>query len=124
MKLVIFAAASAAVWLLAAPAFADPQCSPHDTSDTRATDPDQIMVMIDAKTAMKEKLDDVHASFRDVYFCKTPRDQISMACGEVKSSRTGKSYVRFLSGGRADMTSYEGDGKTGFDSAWDRFCKP
>jgi hypothetical protein len=124
MRPLFFIAAAAAASLLAAPAFAEPQCSTSANSDTRATDPDQIMVMIDAKTALKEKLDDVHASFRDVYFCKTPRDQIAMACGQVKSAKTGKSYVRFLSGGRADMTSYDGDGKGGFDSAWNRFCKP
>lgn len=124
MRAVFLFAAVAAASLLAAPAFADPQCSPHATSDSRATDPDQIMVMIDAKNALKEKLDDVHASFRDVYFCKTPRDQIAMACGQVKAGRTGGKYVRFLSGGRSEMTSYEGDGKSGFDSAWDRFCKP
>jgi hypothetical protein len=124
MKPFLFAAATAAAALLAAPAFADPQCSPHATSDTRATDPDQILLMGDAKTTLKEELGDTHASFRGVYFCRTPRDQIAMACGEVKSPKSGKSYVRFLSGGRADMTSWEGDGKAGFDSAWDRFCKP
>jgi hypothetical protein len=116
-------AAIAAASLLAAPAFAEPQCSTHANSESRATDPAQVMVMIDAKTALKEKLDDSHASFRSVYFCKTPRDQIAMACGEVKSPKT-KGYVRFLSGGRAEMTSYDGDGKSGFDSAWNRFCKP
>lgn len=123
MRPLFFVAAAAAASLLAAPAFAEPQCSTHANSEARATDPDQIMVMIDAKNAMKEKLDDSHASFRDIYFCKTPRDQIAMACGEVRSQKT-KGYVRFLSGGRTDMTSYEGDGKGGFDSAWNRFCKP
>lgn len=123
MKSVFFIAACAAASLLAAPAFAEPQCSPHANSDARATDPDQIILMIDAKNALKERMEDSHASFRDVYYCKTPRDQISMACGQVKSSGT-KGFVRFLSGGRAEMTSWDGDGKNGFDSAWNRFCKP
>lgn len=123
MKPLFFVAAAAAASLLAAPAFAEPQCSTHANSETRATDPDQVMVMIDAKNSIKERMDDAHASFRDVYYCKTPRDQISMACGQVKSAKT-KGYVRFLSGGRAEMTSWDGDGKAGFDSAWNRFCTP
>ena len=122
MKALIFCGAAAALSLSATAALAD-QCS-YKTTEARATDPDQIILMIDAKNAVKAKLQDSHAAFRDVYFCKTPRDQIAMACGKVRSASTGKSYVRFLSGGRAEMSSWEGDGKQGFDSAWDRFCKP
>jgi hypothetical protein len=124
MKPLFFCAAAAALSLFAAPALAEPQCSPHANSESRATDPDQVIVMIDAKNTVKQKLNDTHASFRSVYFCRTPRDQIAIACGEVKSSAIGKGYVRFLSGGKAEMTAWEGDGKNGFDSAWNRFCKP
>jgi hypothetical protein len=114
-------AATVAFALTATSALAD-QCS-YKTSEARATDPDQIILMMDSRNAVKTKLEDPHAAFRDIYFCKTPRDQIAMACGEVRSART-KGYVRFLSGGRPDMTSWDGDGKDGFDSAWNRFCKP
>jgi hypothetical protein len=125
MKPLFFFAAAAALSLFAAPALAEPQCSTHANSEAKATDPDQIILMIDAKDTIKQRLNDAHASFRNVYFCRTPRDQIAIACGEVRSSAMGgKGYVRFLSGGKAEMTSWEGDGKQGFDSAWDRFCKP
>jgi hypothetical protein len=123
MKPKIFCAAIAALVMTATAAMAE-QCSVFKTSERRATDPDQIINIIDSKNAIKTRLDDTHASFRNVYFCKTPRDQIAMTCGEVKSGRTGNGYVRFLSNGRPDVTSWEGDGKAGFDSAWARFCKP
>jgi hypothetical protein len=111
--MILCAAAAAALTMTATAALAD-QCS-YKTSETRATDPDQIILMIDSKNALKARLEDSHLSFRNIYFCKTPRDQISMACGEVKSGRTGKGYVRFLSSGRPEVTSWEGDGKNGFD---------
>lgn len=120
--LILCAVAAAALTMTATAALAD-QCS-YKTSESRATDPDQIILMGDSKNAVKAKLEDSHVSFRNIYFCKTPRDQIAMTCGEVKSGRTGKGYVRFLSNGRTDVTVYEGDGKAGFDSAWNRFCKP
>ena len=120
--LILCAVAAAALTMTATAALAD-QCS-YKTSDSLATDPGQILLMMDSKTALKTKLEDSHLSFRNVYFCKTPRDQISMTCGEVKSGRTGKGYVRFLSNGRADVTVWDGDGKNGFESAWNRFCKP
>jgi hypothetical protein len=123
MKSMIFCAAAAVVALVASAAWAD-ECSIYKTSERNSTDPAQILLMIDAKAAVKAKMDDKHLAFRNIYFCKTPRDQIPMACGEVKSARTGKGYVKFLSGGRAEMTSWQGDGKDGFDSAWTRFCQP
>lgn len=123
MNSMFLCAATAALAMAATAALAD-QCSVYKTSERRATDPDQIISIIDSKNAVKTRLDDNHASFRNVYFCKTPRDQIAMTCGEVKSGRSGKGYIRFLSNGRPEVTSWEGDGKSGFDSAWNRFCKP